>query len=101
MYTVKTVYQRPVSSIPYFGGTAEGAVVAKRFNDLANAAPGYVGVTYENSDDKLTSTSTYSWESKKAYDNFVAANKKVFDADAATRKAYNDAHGITRQITKG
>ena len=101
MYTVTAIYQRPVATIPYFGGTTEGAEAVKRFTDLTKAAPGFVGVTFENSDDKLTSTAVYTWKTKKAYDAFLAANKKVLDADAATRQAYNDAHGITRQITKG
>lgn len=101
MYTVKTVYQRPVSSIPYFGATAEGANVVKRFTDLTKAAPGYIGATVESSDDQLSFTSTYSWQTKKAYDSFNAVNKKVLEADALIRNAYNDAHGITRQITKG
>lgn len=100
MYTVTVAYQRPVASIPYYGSTAEGAAVVKRFNDLAKAAPAYVGVTFQNSDDKLTSTAIYQWETKAAYDNFNTANKKVLTADAAARNAYLSAHGITRTITK-
>lgn len=58
-------------------------------------------MTHEISADKLTSTSTYTWETKKSYDAFMAANKKVLDADTATRNSYLAAHGITRTITKG
>lgn len=100
MYTVTTVYHRPVASIPFFGATAEGAAVAKRFNDLLKVAPGFVSVTVESSADKLSSTSIYTWETKKAFDTFVAANKAVFDADSVARNAYHNKHGITREMIK-
>lgn len=100
MYTVTMVYHRPVATIPFFGATAEGAAAVKRFNDLAKAAPGFNGVVFEASADKLTSTAVYTWKSKAAFDAFVAANKAVLDADGVARSAYNSKHGITREITK-
>ena len=95
MYTVTIVHSRPVSLIPFFNKTGS---TKKQVGNALAAAPGFQSKTSTLSDDGLTLTVVYNWDSAEAAKAFNDSMPTVAPGLKKSQKKYNASHGILKSV---
>jgi hypothetical protein len=97
MYNHIITWIRPTTETPFdFQSLSEQYTVIK---DIRETSPGFIGINFGYTDDKLSYKEVRSWEDSKTAMDFVATNKKILDEYQILSKEYNTTNKISVIVT--